>query len=213
MDDPTRWPRLEPYVVETLTRFADDDRIVLWDLFNEPDQIDRDTILGGSRETKEASSTALVAEVFRWARSVAPSQPLSVGVWEYDDEHRTVPGPLNEVALANSDIITFHCYEPAGPLNEVIDALESHGRPLVCTEWLARTAGSTADLLPVFRDRGVGAINWGLVDGRTQTRFPWTSWMEPVTDDEPWFHELFHPDGRPYDDAEAELFRRTTATP
>ena len=130
---------------------ASTSRSVGRDLFNEPDQIDRDTILGGSCEAKEASSAALVAEVFRWARSVAPSQPLSVGVWEYDDEHRTVPGPLNEAALANSDIITFHCYEPAGPLNAVIDVLESHGRPLVCTEWLARTAGSTADLLPVFR--------------------------------------------------------------
>ena len=90
MDDPTSWPRLEPYVVETLTRFADDDRIVLWDLFNEPDQIDRDTILGGSREAKEASSAALVGEVFRWARSVAPSQPLSVEGWPTTEVTRRI---------------------------------------------------------------------------------------------------------------------------
>ena len=82
---------------------------------------------------------------------------------------------------------------------------------MVCTEWLARSAGSTVDLLPRFRDRAVGALNWGLVDGRTQTRFPWTSWIEPVPDDEPWFHELLHPDGRPYDETEAEIFRRTTS--
>ena len=95
-------------------------------------------------------------------------------------------------------------------MEAVIDALSAEGRPLLCTEWLARTAGSTVDLLEVFADRGVGAINWGLVDGRTQTRYPWRSWWEEVEEDEPWFHELFHPDGRPYDPTETDLFRKLT---
>ena len=208
--DRSQWESLRPYVDGVLRRFAADDRVLAWDLFNEPDQMDIDTIRAGSRDGKADLATDLVETVFGWARTVDPSQPLTAGVWEYDDEHRPVDNRLNQVMLDHSDVISFHCYDPEPELRSVIAALEQHGRPLVCTEWLARTAGSTADLLRVFAAHGVGAINWGLVDGRTQTRFPWKSWTEPVDDDEPWFHELLHGDGTPYDDGEAELFRSLT---
>ncbi len=209
--DDARWPELRPYVDAMFARFGDDQRVLVWDLFNEPDQLDRDTILSGSRDAKAAAATAFCEVVFDWAREANPSQPLTVGVWEWGDDHRVVDNALNRLALERSDVISFHCYDPRAALEAVIDGLAEHGRPLLCTEWLARTAGSTADLLEVFADRGVDAINWGLVDGRTQTRFPWTSWTEPVADDEPWFHELLHADGRPYDEAEAALFRRLTS--
>ena len=209
---PERWDELEPYVTATLRRFADDARIVAWDLFNEPDQMDRDTLRIGSRDAKAEAATGLLDRVFDWARAVAPSQPLTVGLWEYDDERRPLDNAINSLILRRSDVISFHCYEPLEQLSAVIDALQAHGRPLLCTEWLARSAGSTADLLPAFAARGVGAINWGLVDGRTQTRFPWTSWTEPTPDDAPWFHELLHDDGTPYDQAEADLFRETAAS-
>lgn len=210
LDDPARWPELRPYVSEVLSRFADDGRIMAWDLFNEPDQIDHLTLKSGSRQGKADAATALLDTVFDWARSVDPSQPLTAGVWEYGEDHGPIANPLNALILERSDIVSFHCYEPRIELAAVIDALEVHGRPLLCTEWLARSSGSTVDLLEVFADRGVGAINWGLVDGRTQTRFPWRSWLEPIEDDEPWFHELLHGDGSPYDPNEAAIFRRLT---
>ena len=210
LDDPARWPELGPYVSEVLSRFADDGRIMAWDLFNEPDQIDHLTLKSGSRQGKADAATALLDTVFDWARSVEPSQPLTAGVWEYGEDHGPIANPLNALILERSDIVSFHCYEPRVELAAVIDALEVHGRPLLCTEWLARSSGSTVDLLEVFADRGVGAINWGLVDGRTQTRFPWRSWLEPIEDDEPWFHELLHRDGSPYDPNEAATFRRLT---
>ncbi len=208
--DRDRWETLRPYVVGVLQRFADDDRVLAWDLFNEPDQLDRDTIRDGSRDRKAELATDLLETVFGWARSVDPSQPLTAGVWEYDTAHRPVDNRLNRVMLAQSDVVSFHCYEPEPALRATIAALAEHERPLLCTEWLARTAGSTAELLSVFADHGVGAINWGLVDGRTQTRFPWRSWTDDVDDDEPWFHELLHADGRPYDEREARLFRSLT---
>ncbi len=207
--DAERWPPLGDYVAAVLERFGDDGRVVAWDLFNEPDQLDRDTLRLGSRDAKAAAATALLDRVFDWARSANPSQPLTAGVWEYDEDRRPVDNDINSLMLGRSDIISFHCYEPLEHLNAVIDALSEHARPLLCTEWLARSAGSTADLLPTFGDRDVGAINWGLVDGRTQTRFPWKSWTEPVDDNEPWFHELLRRDGTPYDEAEAEIFRST----
>jgi hypothetical protein len=212
LDDRARWPELGPYVCEVLSRFGDDHRIMAWDLFNEPDQIDRLTLRSGSRQGKADAATALLDTVFDWARSVDPSQPLTAGVWEYGEDHAPIGNRLNALILERSDILSFHCYEPRVELLAVIDALEVHQRPLLCTEWLARSSGSTVGLLEVFAGRGVGAINWGLVDGRTQTRFPWRSWLEPVDDDEPWFHELLHRDGSPYDPHEAATFRRLTAT-
>jgi len=44
--------------------------------------------------------------------------------------------PLNDFVLAQSDIITFHCYEKPGALRWTIAALKKQGRPLICTEWL-----------------------------------------------------------------------------
>lgn len=207
---PERWDVVRPYVQEVVGRFAHDVRILAWDLFNEADQIDAETLKSGSRTDKTDHAAALARKVFAWAREVGPSQPLTVGVWEYDTENVPVAGPYNELALELSDIISFHCYSPRPALRTVIDNLSAHGRPLLCTEWLARTAGSTVDLLEVFRDRGVGAINWGLVDGQTNTRWPWRSWTETMTDDEPWFHEILHADGTPYSDDEAGIFRRFT---
>jgi hypothetical protein len=48
----------------------------------------------------------------------------------------------------------------------------------------------------------VGAYNWGFVAGKTQTTLPWDSWT--ITYNEPplWFHDILHPDGRPYREEE-----------
>ena len=209
--DRSRWSELRNYVFEVLSFFKDDERVIAWDLFKEPDQVDLVTLKLGSRNEKIATATELVATVFDWARKVAVTQPLTVGVWEYDKDGQVATNSLNQLIIDQSDIISFHCYEPREKLTAVINALTTHGRPLLCTEWLARSAGSTVDLLSVFKDAGVGAINWGLVDGRTQTRFPWRSWAERVNNDEPWFHELLHSDGTAYDAQEVETFRRLTA--
>ena len=210
--DRSRWSELRNYVFEVLSFFKDDERVIAWDLFNEPDQVDVVTLKLGSRDEKIAVATELVGTVFDWAREVGVTQPLTVGVWEYEKDGQVAMNSLNQLIVDQSDIISFHCYEPREKLAAVIKSLASHGRPLLCTEWLARSAGSTVDLLSVFKDAGVGAINWGLVDGRTQTRFPWRSWTEQVDDNEPWFHELLHPDGTAYDVQEIETFRRLTSS-
>jgi hypothetical protein len=209
--DESQWPDLRAYVHGVLTAYKDDRRIIAWDLFNEPDQRDFITLQAGSREQKIAQSTKLVATVFEWARQVETMQPLTVGLWEFGPDAQPASNTLNALILESSDIVSFHCYEPHDKLVSVIGALATHGRPLLCTEWLARSEGSTIDLLEVFADLNVGAIHWGLVDGKTQTRFPWRSWTEAMTDDEPWFHELLHADGRPYDPQEVEIFRNVTA--
>ena len=88
--------------------------------------------------------------------------------------------------------------------------LKKLGRPLVCTEYMARTQNSRfATHLPIFKEENVGCYNWGLVSGKTQTIFPWGS-PKGAAEPKLWFHDIFHKDGRPYDEAEVALIRKLT---
>jgi len=201
---PSGWDRLERYVKDVIVSFAEDGRILLWDLYNEP---------GNSGNGEK--SLPLVGSVFGWARSVNPSQPLSVGLWFGNKK-------LNDFQLSASDVITYHNYSPADNLERQIAELKQHGRPLICTEWMARTRGSLVRTnLPVFAREKVGCLNWGLVAGKTNTIYPWIStisilnprrWFRPKMATEPkvWFHDLFRTDGTPYDKTEFELFKKYT---
>ena len=93
-----------------------------------------------------------------------------------------------------------------------IAALRRHGRPMLCTEYLARSFGSTIQtVLPVLKNNRVGAYTWGLVDGKTQTIYPWSSWTKPFTAEPPvWHHDLFRRDGRVYSEEEAKVIRSLT---
>ncbi|MEO7839780.1 MAG: cellulase family glycosylhydrolase [Anaerolineales bacterium] len=161
------WGRLEQYVGDIIGSFADDERILLWDLYNEPGN-------SGNGE----NSVPLVKSVFEWARAADPGQPLSVGIW-FDNKE------LNEFQLAVSDVITFHNYSPADHLERQIAELKTHVRPLVCTEWMARTCGSLGSThLPIFSQEKVGCLNWGLVAGKTNTIYQWEvlqDFLNPVT--------------------------------
>ena len=106
-----------------------------------------------------------------------------------------------------------HHYGPAEDLERECERLRSlTERPLLCTEYLARPLHSRFEThLPIFHERRIGAIHWGLVSGRTQTIYAWLSWvtMDPAQAD-PWFHDIFHPDGAPYDPGEVALIQDLT---
>ena len=195
-DSQRSWPgdldRLKTYVTAVLTRFSDDERVYGWDLYNEP---------GNSHYG--SGSLALLSQVFEWAWAVRPSQPLTVGVW-FDNEE------LNKFQLENSDIVSFHNYHDVPSLEGEIERLRSHNRPILCTEWMARTQNSLVTThLPVFKREGVSCINWGLVAGKMNTQYAWGT-PEGSPEPEVWFHELFHTDGTPYSVEETELFRELT---
>jgi hypothetical protein len=196
---PVAWSRLETYVKDILGSFVDDQRILLWDLYNEP----------GNSSNKE-KSLPLVKAVFKWAREINPSQPLTVGVW-FDNR------PLNKFQLSASDIITFHHYWEPEKLEREIRKLKAYGRPVICTEWMARTTGSLVKTnLPVFARENVGCFNWGLVAGKTNTIYQWKELIalkqsiEVQIGPEVWFHDLFCADGTPYDQTEIEIFKKLT---
>jgi hypothetical protein len=203
--DPTRWPTLRPYVDAVLARFGRDPRVVAWDLFNEPDSPNPAYARRDPAHKRELVA-GLLEQVWDWAEAADPDQPLTVGVYEFPHRRAERASRVARTAIERSDVISFHCYAAEPGLEATIDALARHGRPLVCTEWMGRPTSPVA-LARVLHDRGVGAYTWGLVDGRTQTRYPWTSWIRRSGPDRPWFHELLHADGRPYDETEAALLR------
>ncbi|MCH8850843.1 MAG: 1,4-beta-xylanase, partial [Chloroflexi bacterium] len=210
--DPSRQTELEGYVSGVIGRFRDDARVLAWDLFNEadsPNPVYRDAELADKAER----ATELLTKLYPWSRAAGPSQPITAGIYgsEWGDLDRA--SDIRRLMLTESDVISFHSYQPADALRAHIDALESYGRPILpLTEYLARGAGSTfQDALPLLRERNVGAYNWGLVSGKTQTIYPWDSWVKQYeSEPEPWFHDVFRPDGTPYREDEVALIRRLT---
>jgi hypothetical protein len=203
--DRHRWASLQPYVEAVLQRFGQDERVVVWDLFNEPDS-PNPAYATRDPAAKRRRVGELLEVVWDWAAAVNPTQPLTVGVYVLPGHHAERASPVARTALERSDVVSFHCYADEAGLRGAIGALRAHGRPLLCTEWMARPT-SPVRLAEVLRAEDVGAYTWGLVDGRTQTRHSWLSWWRRDRPTRPWFHDLVHPDGRAYDDDEAALLR------
>jgi hypothetical protein len=215
LEDPTHWPRLETYVKAVVGRFKDDARVLAWDVWNEVDNPNEPAY--GSLEPKNKMELvlALLPQVFNWAREAAPTQPLTAGLWRGGDWSKLTELPaIDRLQLALSDIVTFHSYDPPPQLEARIKQLQPYNRPIICTEYMARGNGSTFEgSLPILKKYNVGAINWGLVQGKAQTHLPWDSWRRPYVDREPavWFHEVFRNDGTPYDAKETAFIKSITA--
>jgi hypothetical protein len=201
----TERTRLLDFVTGVITRFKDDERIVMWDLYNEP---------GGK-------SNPLLEAAWQRAWEVRPSQPLTACL-EGAGGHDCIA-----TNAANSDIITFHCYD--GPLMEpIIVAHEEkfEGRPVVCTEYMARERGTTFQhSMPILKAHNVGAYNWGFVVGKSQTHFNWETVLtiderreagdfinpgEPIPEPELWFHDIVRMDGTPFSQDEIDFIKSIT---
>jgi GH35 family endo-1,4-beta-xylanase len=214
LSDPAQFPRLESYVKGVVGAFANDPRILAWDLWNEPDNGNDSSYGKGDPRNKNEIILALLPQVFAWARFAHPTQPLTSGLWHGDWSSLAAMPPLARVQIEQSDIISFHNYGWPEDFEAHVVMLEQFHRPLLCTEYMARGAGSTFDtILPIARQHHVGAINWGLVAGKSQTWLPWDSWQRPYVLEQPtiWFHDVFHPDGTPYRQREADIIRRLTS--
>ncbi|MCX2575162.1 cellulase family glycosylhydrolase [Pedobacter sandarakinus] len=186
------FPALEKYVKDVMNRFKNDDRILLWDLYNEP-----------GNSGKLTSSLPLLKAIFSWARAVNPSQPISAGLWAWDYRE------LNAFQALNSDVITYHDYEEPQWHQRVIDMLKTHGRPMICTEYMARSRGSRFEnVMPILKKENIGAINWGLVDGKSNTKYAWDTPMADGAEPKEWFHDIFRKDGTAYKPDEVEFIKK-----
>lgn len=203
VNDPSRWPVIERYLKQVMKRYRKDPRIFAWCLYNEPEN------------TKGFDTLPFLKEVFRWAREVDPSQPLTspmiaLPTW------RSYNKDISDFVLTNSDIISFHCYNSLPDCMRFVEYCEKYGRPVICSEWMARTRGSDYfSILPLFKEHKVGSFSYGLVNGKQQCQYPWNQ----IVDDEPvpfteepavWFHDLFRPDLTPYSEDEVRFIKDMT---
>lgn len=209
--DKSHWGALKMYVVSVISRFGNDPRVLGWDIFNEPAQLQGKKF--GDESDKIEFVRELLQKSFEWARSANPSQPVTAGVYEgrpfkegkEDSKH------LNGIMLSESDVISFHVYSDINATKECVENLKRFKRPMICTEYMARPVKSTFDpILGYLVDNGVIAINWGFVNGKSQTIYPWDSWEKKYTQKTlpVWFHDILNPDGTPYDKAEAAYIKK-----
>ncbi|MDV3777994.1 1,4-beta-xylanase [Elizabethkingia anophelis] len=207
-----KWSILESYVKDIINTFGKDERILAWDIWNEPDNINEGSYQIFEPINKIEIVIKLLPKVFSWARSQNPIQPLTSGVWtgeawKKSDYHNL--STIQKLQFDYSDIITFHSYSDPISFEKAILSLKTWGRPIICTEYMARGMNNTViNIMPLGKKYNIGLINWGFIDGKEQTKYPWDSWKKKYTNDPPlWHHVLFHSDYLPYKSEEIRFIK------
>ena len=161
------YPELRPLYLEmvqrTVRKYAKDERIVCWNIYNEPG------ITIGER------SMELLNVLFDTVRAEDPIQPLTADIWRgvRGDKIQTRE---EQLALELSDVISFHSYQSYDKLVREIRFHQKFNRPLFLTEWLHRiNHNNVQEVYPLLYITGVANYCWGFVVGKTQTHEPWPS--------------------------------------
>ncbi len=213
LENPSEYPHLEAYVKGVVGAFARDQRVLAWDIWNEPDNENHGSYHEEEPKNKVELVLRLLPQAFAWARAAGAEQPLTSALWKGDWSTPEKMTAMDRLQIDLSDVITFHNYDSPTELEKRINWLTRYNRPMICSEYMARGNGSFFfGGLMVGKAHNVGMINWGLVQGKTQTNLPWDSWQHPYVDREPsiWFHEVFRNDGSPYIPEEVEFIKRMT---
>ncbi|HVG40189.1 MAG TPA: cellulase family glycosylhydrolase [Chitinophagaceae bacterium] len=213
LNNTDRYDELHSYVNGIVSHFKNDKRILIWDLFNEPDNMNIASYKDDSYALHKAElSMRLLRKTINWVRVIDPIQPITMAPWQYDWSDHTKLTALDNYMFTHSDIISFHCYENKKGIKRRIRQLKRYNRPLLCTEYMARPFKCTfEEILPLLKKEKVGAYSWGLVAGKSQTHCPWDSWNK-VYKKEPrvWFHDIFRQNGEPFDKMEIEFLKEIT---
>lgn len=213
LKDSSQWPRLETYVKGVVGVFSKDRRVLGWDVWNEPSNTNVPAYSKYEPPNKKEIVSKLLPKIFAWAREAGATQPLTSGLWEGNYAKPDKLDPIAKIQFEQSDVLSFHNYGKPSSFKKQVQELQKYRRPVICTEFMARPRKSTFQgILPLAEADKVGAINWGLVAGKTQTYLPWDSWKKPYVEHQPkvWFHEIFRTDGQPYSQQEVDLIRRLT---
>ncbi len=216
LKDQKSYDLLQNYVQGVIGHFKNDDRVLAWDLFNEPDNMNQASYNDTDYGVEKAElSLELLKKTISWSRMINPDQPLTAAPWQYDWTEKEKITVLDNYMFSHSDIISFHCYENSQKIEKRILTLQRFNRPILCTEYMARHNGSTfEEVLPVLKNYNIAAYNWGFVAGKTQTHYPWDSWNKKYLDEpEVWFHDIFHASGKPYSQREIDVINKLCRKP
>ena len=210
LKDSTQYLRLQKYVTVVVTKFGKDDRVLGWDIWNEPDNLTGPAYEKVDLPGKVSYVLPLLKKAFSWARNGNPSQPITSGIWLGDWSVPEKMKPIEQLQIAESDVISFHNYDKPEEFQKRIELLQRYNKPILCTEYMARPNGSTfMGFLPIAKKYNVAMFNWGFVNGKSQTIYPWDSWTkqyhsEPIL----WFHDIFRKDGTPYKVEETDFIHK-----
>ncbi|MDN3656162.1 cellulase family glycosylhydrolase [Ferruginibacter paludis] len=205
LNDVSKYDRLQDYVAGVVNHFKNDERILIWDLFNEPDNMNTASYKDDNYALHKAElSMSLLTKCILWVRAINPIQPITMAPWQFDWSDPAKLTALDNYMFTHSDVISFHCYEDKKGMEKRINSLKRYNRPMMCTEYMARPFNSTfQQILPLLKKHNIGAYNWGFVAGKSQTFCPWDSWQQPYTTEPPiWFHDVLRTNGEPYDKKE-----------
>ena len=191
-------------VREIVTLYKNDERICIWDIYNEP---------GNSR--RGDITLPNIKALFEIVREIDPIQPLTAGVFHIKGDETVPLNAVEQYALDHSDLVSYHFYRGYNEHLRIIKRLKKEGRPILNTEWLGRCLGNDIfSLFPLFYMEKIGCYNWGFVAGKYQTYEPWEgTWQrfyngtETNVDFTKWFHDLYRPNLRPYDPKEIDLIK------
>ena len=195
-----------------IRRYANDKRVLAWDLFNEPDNSNGNSYGPSELKDKDAQAARLVRSSFEWSRAIGPSQPLTVGLWSGPAWNE--PAKLDQVhraAVELSDVISFHDYgQPESMENRIHQFARTAGRCSAPNTWPAATAAHSRRFC-----RSSSRKKWpptvGVSSTEKRRRNPWSTWQMPILGEpDPWHHDIFHADGKPYREAEVKLIRELT---
>ena len=187
---------LEGVVRQVVRHFRNDDRIVLWDIWNEPEMTDPEIC----KEQME-----WIQQMVLWCREEGCTQPISSSIiW---DAGIGSANPNDLTAIRNEtegmmDLHNFHNYTVQEDHNRNVSVMVNriakiNDNALVCTECLTRTNGSgVARTLTEFSKYGIHFYTWGLYSCDANWEVSWGrstyyAW-------EPMFHNLLYADGDPY---------------
>lgn len=212
LNNPDRYDELHSYVSGIVSHFKNDERVLIWDLFNEPDNMNLTSYKDMEYARHKAElSMELLRKTINWVRVIDPIQPITMAPWQWVDM-KTL-SVIDNYMFSHSDIISFHNYEDKQNMERRILDLKQFGRPMMCTEYMARGLKSTfEEILPLLREHNVGAYNWGFVQGKSQTHCPWDSWQITYENEpELWFHDIFRTNGAPYRQEEVAFLKNFIA--
>ena len=204
LDDPEMREDYFRMVEEIVTKYKHDERVCMWDVYNEPGNSNRQDITMDN-----------LKRLFEIVRAIDPDQPLTSAVWRMSGDESVPLTAVEQYALDNSDIVSYHCYKNYNEHIKIIKRLKKEGRPMINTEWLGRCLGNDVfSLFPLFYLEKIGCYNWGFVAGKYQTYEPWEStWQRYMSGEDTnvdftkWFHDLYRPNHRPYDPNEIAVIK------
>ncbi|MBK9712344.1 MAG: cellulase family glycosylhydrolase [Kouleothrix sp.] len=157
------------YLRALIPPFADDDRIMAWDLHNEPDHYE--TWQDGDAQKVLGWLGRIADEV----HALAPKQLVTVGMGQHSS--LWLAGPDGRRPIDYSDVVSMHTYD-AGAVAREIDELRAHTPKPILIEEFGWPTGPTCvenyteatqqrlyhEVLTAAKDRTSGVVAWTLRD-------------------------------------------------